>query len=257
MDRELAIDPMLWNPTETQIAHIEAQNFNIRRAQFQAQSHIRQDLLYRLRWNVFGNIEDIKIEDGPHNGVTDLSPFFSHPIASDSIAQPPLNRLVVYSRECTDKHIFDYDNEGHQYQPPDPLVIERLDGNPITVNDFVTQVHYYLNTHKEVIIEYLKNFRSAVVDLGNGRKTVHLGPVQNPVAPQDNEFYFSNAWETATNPEFTPKLYVSLYVVGGHGISLERFWEMQRQMSVRHVHMRDAFPHGQYDESQDKTPSWV
>ena len=60
-------------------------------------AHIRRVLLYRLRWLLFGDLNDIEIADraGQHKAERG-SPFFSHPITEESLGERPIYRVTVY-----------------------------------------------------------------------------------------------------------------------------------------------------------------
>ncbi|RMZ69737.1 hypothetical protein GMOD_00010320 [Pyrenophora seminiperda CCB06] len=116
------------------------------------EEYIRQDLLYRLRWNVFGALDDIEIATGPCDQAA-VVPFFSHTLADESIAIPPFSRIdEVYIGECVDRVDHHYPEE-YRYKPPPPMTINNEDGSPITLRQFVTQTHAYLNLHMEDLEE--------------------------------------------------------------------------------------------------------
>lgn len=109
---------------------------------------IREDLLYRLRWNVVATLYNIEIAAGPYDQTTNV-PLFGHPLADEPIADPPFSRIdEVYIGECLDKVVFCYEiEEEYRYKPPPALTINNEDGNPITLGQFVTQTYAYLNVH--------------------------------------------------------------------------------------------------------------
>jgi hypothetical protein len=51
---------------------------------------VRQDLLWRLRWNLVDAAEDIEIATGPHDRIINM-PLISHPLANEFLFDPPLN----------------------------------------------------------------------------------------------------------------------------------------------------------------------
>ncbi|KAF1840744.1 uncharacterized protein K460DRAFT_191775 [Cucurbitaria berberidis CBS 394.84] len=51
---------------------------------------LRNDLLNRLRWDIFGSLKHILVKE---NGI--VTPFSGHHIASWSLADPPCNNLAV------------------------------------------------------------------------------------------------------------------------------------------------------------------
>jgi hypothetical protein len=108
---------------------------------------IRQDIFDRLHWIVFGAQSDITVQNS-----NALIPFANHAIGSESIVDPPVYRITVRVQVCEDKSSLDQtDEEEYQYQPPEPLVIEKRNGAPILLKEFVSQVHPFLNANKDEI----------------------------------------------------------------------------------------------------------
>jgi hypothetical protein len=107
---------------------------------------LRQDLLDRLHWDIFGPLEAIQVRDP--DGL--LTPFLNHPIASESLAHPPLATISVYIDSCLDKAALDeHDEDEGRYHAPEPLVICKRDVAPISLCEFVTRVHRYLNDNRD------------------------------------------------------------------------------------------------------------
>ena len=113
---------------------------------------IRQDLLYRLRWNVLDAAEDIEIATGPYDQTVNML-FFGHPLADKPLFDPPLSCIdEVIIRDFSDKRGRDiYYQEEERYQPPAALRIDNQDGSPITLRHFVTEVHNYVGRNLEEI----------------------------------------------------------------------------------------------------------
>jgi hypothetical protein len=109
---------------------------------------IRLDLLYRLRWNIMADLQDVEIVVGAKDEEKTV-PLFGHPSADEVISEPGLSRIEVNSRECREKFNLSYDGspEPDGYRPPPPLIIQNEDGKSITLGQFVTEVHAYLNEH--------------------------------------------------------------------------------------------------------------
>lgn len=109
---------------------------------------IRMDLLYRLRWNLLADLHNIEIVVGPENEKRTI-PLFGHSSADADLGVPGLSRVEVNSRECREKFYLSYDGspEPDGYRPPPSLIIENEDGGSITLGQFVTEVHAYLNVH--------------------------------------------------------------------------------------------------------------
>jgi hypothetical protein len=110
---------------------------------------IRQDLPSCLRWNIFGALHDIEIVSGTNeHGQQMRTPLFSHPIATQSLARPPLSRVKINSVDVTEAQAFNFVSEDFEYTG---LLIEHEDGRPVTVGEFVMRVHEHLNQFKRVI----------------------------------------------------------------------------------------------------------
>ncbi|KAI4626770.1 hypothetical protein J4E83_003923 [Alternaria metachromatica] len=109
---------------------------------------IRLDLLCRLRWNLLTGWHDIEIVVGSKDEEK-IVPLIDHPYANEEISEPGLSRIEVNSRECLEKFDLSYDSSPEEdgYRPPPPLIIENEDGKHITLRQFVTEVHAYLNEH--------------------------------------------------------------------------------------------------------------
>ncbi|CAN9179515.1 unnamed protein product [Alternaria alternata] len=113
---------------------------------------IRNDLLCRLRWNLLADLHNIEIVVGPKNEEKTV-PLFDHPSANDDISEPGLSRIEVNSRECLEKFYLSYDSdpEPDGYRPPPSLIVSNEDGRSITLRQFVTEVHAYLNEHLDKV----------------------------------------------------------------------------------------------------------
>jgi hypothetical protein len=108
---------------------------------------IRKNILCRLRWNVLATLDDVEITTGPHEQTTNV-PLFGHPLADDSIADPPFSRIdEVYNAECLDRMAF-YRQHEVPYKPLPALTINNEDGNPITLGQFVTNTRIPQCSHK-------------------------------------------------------------------------------------------------------------
>jgi len=127
-------------------------------------TQIREDLLYRLRWNLLAPLQDIEIAIGPKNEET-LVLLFDHPCANTPISVPSLRRLEVMSDDIWRSHeAWHHGDDSPEpdcaCKPPPNLVIENADGRPITLGQFVTQAHPYLNEHMDKIKRALTIFQN-------------------------------------------------------------------------------------------------
>lgn len=127
------------------------------------ESRIRMDLLYRFRWNLVAALQDVEIALGTSNEETVVR-LFEDPSADEELAVPSLSRFEVASAECLDKRSFDYTPEPQRYQPPPSLIIKNADGGSITLRQFVTEVHAYMNEHMDEIKKTLDGLYQIPVD---------------------------------------------------------------------------------------------
>jgi hypothetical protein len=198
---------------------------------------LRQDLLYRLRWDIFGPLDDIHVVEEPGNPNTALTPLLSHPMAHESLAHPLLATVSVYISCCEEKSALDENDEEWRYQPPAPIIISHGDGSAITVGEFVTRTHAYLNTNREQIFKcedelYFKP--EDVGDAGDGMKFVGSGGNMDEGGdgehfwrggniPASARFCFEDAMiNEMDTDEF--QILVSVFVEGYYGKTLNSHW---------------------------------
>ncbi|KAI8937346.1 hypothetical protein NX059_006552 [Plenodomus lindquistii] len=128
-------------------------------------SNIRMDLLYRLRWDLRANLHDVKIMAG-HENEEQLVSLFDHSCANESLASPGLSNMEISSAECDKKYEASQNGtpDPDGYFPPPSLFINNEDGKPITLGQFVTQVHEYVNEHIEEIKGALRTWYTSSVE---------------------------------------------------------------------------------------------
>ncbi|KAJ4371596.1 hypothetical protein N0V83_004816 [Neocucurbitaria cava] len=185
---------------------------------------IRQDLLYRLRWNLLAALDNIDITTGPQDEES-VVPFFSDAAAEESIAQPPLSRVEVRIDDCLANRLEEmYFDEEDQSNPPADLTIENADGSPITVGQFVSQVHPYMNEH----MEENKKVKGEIYGRAEKREDgteVRVNIYGQPYLPPDIGFFFSRVWAVGHNDYV--RLNVSSFAEGEIGTSVDDFWAIQ------------------------------
>lgn len=191
--------------------------------------------LNRLHWNVFGPQSDITVQDG-----NSLTRFAYHAIGLESMAaDPPISRITVRIQVCEDKSSMDQtDEEEYQYQPPEPLDIEKRNGAPILLKEFVNQVHPLLNANKDEIYRCVDENFSQLTELEDGTKFDSFDPSESDGADEDEDedqptelssftrsgniptaakFFFDQAhFNEADMDDF--KVYIGLYVEGNTGV---------------------------------------
>jgi hypothetical protein len=206
---------------------------------------LRLDLLERLHWNVFASLEDIQVKD--ENDI--LTPFLGHRIASESLANPPFTNIEVNIERCTQKAALDETDEDEgPYEEPEPLVIDKEDGSPISLHDFVSQVHGYLNANKEELYKCEDEMYMTPLVLSDGQKAVEVTPdngggilddtgdssgsddesmernhfLRSGNIPEGSQFFFNHARLNEVDTD-EYNIYVSVFVEGNLGLSLEEF----------------------------------
>ena len=149
------------------------------------------------------------------------TPLFEHPIATQSLARPPLSRVRVSSIDVKEAEAFNFASEDFQYKA---LVIKHEDGSPVTVGEFVTQAREHLNKFKRFIIAARKNYLSS--DAGDGSTDAQATEQGQQKSLQELKVSFkdvkSNSWED----HLTVNLYT--FTQGESGLSTEAFWKRQR-----------------------------
>ena len=200
-------------------------------ANVQLNDQARRVLFYRLHWNIRASVHEIEIATGPHGQTTNVA-LLGHAFANESIANPPLSRIEVGIEECLQREDLeaewndegndgDYDYHGDcDYQAPAALVINNENGRPITLGQFVTQVHDYLTCN-------LDEIRSIKLDHYRVRIVAAEGTNRHPLGfPENTKIYFNGVSVAKRDGKVT--FDVSLYVPGQTSWTNEEFW------SIRH-----------------------
>ncbi|KAJ4329738.1 hypothetical protein N0V95_010155 [Ascochyta clinopodiicola] len=186
---------------------------------------IHQDLLNRLRWNLLGDLEDAKIASGPYDRTTYL-PFFEHPAANQSLTEPPTSRIEAFSQDCARKRDMEFAaSEEYRYKlPPPNLGVTNEDGRPITLGQFVREVHAYLNRpeNMEVIKDVKSAFRGRVVMGEDGSQGREMTYGRSESLPDGTEIFF--AWVVTYETEEAVVIGISLFLDGETSVDAERFW---------------------------------
>lgn len=201
---------------------------------------IRQDLFNRLHWEVFGPQSNITVQDG-----NVLTSFANHAIGLESIADPPVSRITVRIEVCENRSSMDEtDEEEYRYQPPEPLVIEKRNGAPISLKEFIDQVHPFLNANKDEIYKCEDENYHQSTEQDDGYNVDGVDVAESDGADEDededqptepNHFMRSGNIPTGSKIFFDKaqfnepdtddfEVYISLYVEGNMGISSDQFW---------------------------------
>jgi hypothetical protein len=172
----------------------------------------------RLRWSVFDDVSEIRVEDDPDNINTELLPFWDHAIASKAATEYPL-REISFSIDDADE--FDSDD----FEAPEPRVVRRQDGGVVTIADVVEQLSEYLIENKDKILEA----KAADLHWTQWVDGEQVDDVRTPTYDDDESLssdmkvafggFFGGvqSWDTVVP--------VELWADGQDGKSLEYFWK--------------------------------
>ena len=150
-------------------------------------------------------MHDVEIAVGPDNEERAV-PLFGHSSADEDLGVPKLSRIEVMNKELVDTYNawFDGSPPPEGCGPPPSYFIENKDGGSITLGQFVTEVHGYLNEHMDETIKALAMFAKKPVNEriffrcvwpvrtqgGNIRLAVSLSPKENRASM--DEFWATN-----------------------------------------------------------------
>jgi hypothetical protein len=182
---------------------------------------MRQDLLYRLRWNIFGSIDDIQFMDG-------ITPVLSstHSVAKEPLCSLPTHHLRVHIYGCMNKHSSQYEYEPEdRNQAPAPLAINEEGKKGITIGQCITQVHAYLNTHEQEIRKVVgETYGVPMIDI-DGQQIYSL-IYGKPVNLDGVRFWFN--WVPLGLHSYGDGKYscnADLWAEGYHGMAIEAYFE--------------------------------
>jgi hypothetical protein len=184
----------------------------------------KADLFARLRWNVFGDIGNIKVNSST-NGTPAIESLAGHPIAEENVTEPPVSRIEVSITVLNDKSANDEQEEEDRYWPPLPLLLETEDGSAIKVRDFVTKVHAYLNENKEAVIQAMGELLGEEIDLEDGWKAIEVGPELDDDNFVERACYiFDGVQENHKDPMLF-RVSVEIWADGEDGQTAEEHWQ--------------------------------
>ena len=191
---------------------------------------IRQDLLFRLRWNLLTSLDNVEIAVGPPGQTTYVS-LFSHVLASEPLARPPLSCIdSVWIADYMDRGTGAYDRpEGTPSPAPPALTVSNEDGSPVTLGQFVTQVHAFLNQHMDEIKTSKSYSYGKAVMRDDGITSIEHVEGQ-AYLPEDIAFFFSHIY--ATSVDEAVHISVKVYADGESGRSAEDFWSVQSRQAL-------------------------
>jgi len=191
---------------------------------FQPPDRIRQDILCRLRWSNLWPVEEITIEYGlEKDGTEKRQPFLSHPLAMESLADPPVSRLQLSSVDLYEAKHFHVLSESYL---DEPLIIENTDGRPITFTNFVTEAHNYLGRHKDALVLWRKT--AGFSNPPPPGENVGPSSFCALYTPGEHNLFF----KSASGVECPQGFFVDIgtFMEGERGRSNEALWKSQREI---------------------------
>jgi hypothetical protein len=192
---------------------------------------VRNDLLYRLCWDILTDLETIKITTGHNDQITNVL-LFGHPLANESIANPPISRVdKLCIGECLEKYSFDYAPEEYRYRPPAAGTIINDDGSPITRGQFVTETYAYFKEHMEEVkkVKGELHGKDELKEDSTVRRVITYG---QPYLPPDIVIYFHRIDAVCIDNSVSQILQISVTSLaeGELGFTSDKFWAMQRKL---------------------------
>lgn len=156
--------------------------------------HPRQDLLYRLQWNLCAPLSSAEILTGPPD-LSITTPFSTNPLADSSLFSPPLSCVTeINIRDFGDKTDRDiYYPAEQRYKGPDPLRISNDDGSSITLKQFVEELHAYVQQNMAELKRIKSEMYGEEVTHADGTKGRMIVAGRPVVLPEDIAIWFSKA----------------------------------------------------------------
>jgi hypothetical protein len=211
-------DEQLWETRRRQAAAqvAAAKEAAVFDEKYNTPDRIRQDILFRLRWDIGGTVEDIELDDGVNDDGTERRvPFMSSALVNESLADPPISHVSILLQDVHESQSFEYFDTKYPYTP---LTIHNADKTPITIKDFVEQVHAHFAEHYTYMLRYQEamNHSAVIAARGNGTQLT---------------LFFR--WALSRVCEDTLAVSVKTMMQGeqgGHGD--ERLWKRQRMCAA-------------------------
>jgi hypothetical protein len=197
------------------------------KVRYNTPDRIRQDLLFRLRWDISTPLEAIEIDDGLNkDGNERRKPFLSSDVAETSLADPPVSHVTIRLQDVRESQSFEMDSDKHPYEP---LTIRNADEKPITINDFVTQLYAHFQEHRAYIYRYQDTMwrltTSGVVDFAR-----HADVLNEKESAQPKLFF---RWAFSRICEGTLAISVKTMIEGElGGTGDEVLWHRQRNCAA-------------------------
>lgn len=177
------------------------------------------EVLFRLRWNIFHDFDAIEVEEGlDGNGIEIRSPLLSHELANEVLFDQPFHKMRLFSQDL--ESIAGTTIE-ITLQTPAPNAQVTTD-TPITILRFVKEVHKFISQHEDAIRSWRKSFI---------RTTTQDGSFADAEEIDHKPTYF---FKQVFINQHDDVLFVTIHVFGEgeFGSSLEKFLDIQRRSAA-------------------------
>lgn len=199
---------------------------------------LRNDLLHKLYWPLFGPLDGIKVWELLNVNEYTLVPFQDHPMTSELLVRAPCNQFQIAIEPVEERITHIESNCNHdedRWKGPETLVLDNSAESPITLGRFVTAVHQLFNNveNKPMILECINMFYSGPpVHHGGYLYSVDVEadgtwPPRNKI-PEGAVSFFEEAEDYEVD-EGDWVITVRVFTEGDFGTSSGQFWERKKQ----------------------------
>jgi len=156
--------------------------------------------------------------------------FQDHPLADESLARPPLSRIdAVCIGPCLTRLDMDLEaDEEYRYKPPAALTINNEDGSAITLRQFVSEAHAYLNEHMDEI-KKLKGEMYGKLEIRDDGTRVRTITYGQSYFPPDIALFFRRVH--AVSIDEAVQISVDVFAEGEFDWTTDEFWTIQRRQA--------------------------
>ena len=213
---------------------------------------IRNDLLYKLHWPIFGPLSDIQVWEPCNDNEYTLVPFENHPMGSEPLCTVPFDRMTIYIQPVEDRMLHiesNYDCDEDRWKGPKDLVLTNSVDSPLTLQRFVTAVHAHLNDgeNKAKILECINMFYAGPPrHEGGGVYSVSVeadGRWPPPYRiPEGTAFLFNGFRFDGHKPDGGEwRETIDIFTEHDHGFSMEMFLKRQKEKQRRYEEERQHY----------------
>lgn len=186
---------------------------------------LREDLLWRLRWNLATPLSQVSLATGPWDHTINV-PFLNHTLAEEPLFDTRLSCIdEVFIRDFADKEdreiYYDADEPG-RYVPPPQLKIVNANGSAITLRQFVGEVHAYVRLHMEELRRVKGEVYGTHVIHANGTRATEIVCGRPAKVPDDAGIFFYSAMPIHRDGKMRLRVWL---LAEGEALWPKDFWE--------------------------------